>query len=148
MFASKQFSNKAGRHTLLLVCLLVTMVCLPLLEHLPIGRILLSVWFLLTSGVLLASFSGKGRQHRILLLAGGIFSALLLANLVIQSAGWSSTAFQMIAFPVWPDLSLLGHRATALFHLSGGASHTRSHFRSCRRLLVTRHLLGWALLVY
>ncbi len=99
MFASKQFSNKAGRHTLLLVCLLVTMVCLPLLEHLPIGRVLLSIWFLLTSGVLLASFSGKGRQHRILLLAGGIFSALLLANLVIQSAGWSSTAFQMIAFP-------------------------------------------------
>ena len=99
MSITTQLSNKFGRHTLLLLCLLATMIGLPLLEHLPAGRILLSIWFLLTSGVLLVSLSGTGRQHRILVVAGGIFSILLLANIVIQAMGWSSVGIQMIALP-------------------------------------------------
>ncbi len=99
MSTLSELPKKIGRHTLLLICLLATMIGLPLLEHLPAGRILLSIWFLLTSGVLLASLSGRGRQHRILFVAGGIFFFLLLANLVIQAMGWSSAGIQMIALP-------------------------------------------------
>lgn len=96
---TSQFPDKVGRHTLLLVCLIVTMVGLPLLEHLPVGRILLSAWFLVTSGVLLASLSGSGRGHRVLVVAGGIFCAMLVGNLVIEAMGLSSRAYEMIALP-------------------------------------------------
>jgi hypothetical protein len=99
MSTLSQLREKCGRHTLLLVCLLVTMIGLPLLEHLPAGRILLSAWFLLTSGVLLASLTGTGRRHRVLMVASTIFCVLLLGNLVIEAAGWSSALFQMIALP-------------------------------------------------
>ncbi|MGB2010623.1 MAG: potassium channel family protein [Akkermansiaceae bacterium] len=94
-----QFTDKVGRHTLLLLCLIATMVGLPLLEDLPIGRILLSAWFLVTSGVVLASLSGSGRGHRILVVAGGIFCAMLLGNLVVEAMGRDSQALQMIALP-------------------------------------------------
>ena len=94
-----QFPDKVGRHTLLLLCLIATMVGLPLLEDLPIGRILLSAWFLLTSGVVLASLSGTGRGHRILIVAGAIFCAMLLGNLVVEAMGRDSQALQMIALP-------------------------------------------------
>ena len=95
MSTLSELPKKIGRHTLLLICLLATMIGLPLLEHLPAGRILLSIWFLMTSAVLLASLSGRGRQHRILFVAGGIFFFLLLANLVIQAMGWSSAGIPL-----------------------------------------------------
>ncbi|MDG1358530.1 MAG: potassium channel family protein [Akkermansiaceae bacterium] len=99
MPSSNSVPIKKGRYTSLLICLLVTMVGLPLLEHLAIGRILLSIWFLLTSVVFIAALTGSGRQHRMLLVASGIFCALLLGNLVVELAGWDSFGFQVVALP-------------------------------------------------
>jgi hypothetical protein len=96
---SKFMPFKKGSYTSLLICLLVTMVGLPLFEHSPLGRMLLSIWFFLTSGVLLVSISGTGIKHCVLKIAGAIFCFLVLGNLVIQAAGWSPTLFQMIAMP-------------------------------------------------
>ena len=90
---------KKGRYTSLLICLLVTMVGLPLLEHLSIGRILLSIWFLLTAVMFMVSLSGTGRQHRIVLIGSGFFCVLLLANLLMELLGWDSYAFRLLALP-------------------------------------------------
>ncbi|MGB2403010.1 MAG: potassium channel family protein [Akkermansiaceae bacterium] len=90
---------KKGRYTSLLICLLVTMVGLPLLEHLSIGRILLSIWFLLTAVIFMVSLSGNGRQHRIVLIGAGFFCVLLLANLLMELLNWDSYAFRLLALP-------------------------------------------------
>jgi hypothetical protein len=90
---------KKGRYTSLLICLLVTMVGLPLLEHLSIGRIILSIWFLLTAVMFMVSLSGTGGQHRIVLIGSGFFCVLLLANLLMELLGWDSYAFRLLALP-------------------------------------------------
>ncbi len=99
MSLSKYMPVRKGSYTSLLICLLVTMVGLPLFEHSPLGRILLSIWFFLTSGVLLASIYGDGVRHCMLKIAGAIFCFLVLANLVFEATGWSSSLFQMVAMP-------------------------------------------------
>lgn len=99
MSSSNLMPIKKGRYTSLLICLLVTMVGLPLLEHLSVGRILLGIWFLLTSILFMASLTGTGRRHRILLVASGIFCVLMVGNLFMELRGWDSFGFSVVALP-------------------------------------------------
>lgn len=127
---SGNFPSKVGSYTLLLVCLLITMIGLPLLEHSSIGRVLLSFWFFITSVILLASFHGSGRAHQIFLVSGGVFSVILVANLVVQSMNWPSAGFRIVAllygliflaFSTWTILSSIFRAKQVTLDLLSGA---------------------------
>ena len=99
MSSSNLMPVKKGRYTSLLICLLVTMVGLPMLEHLSVGRILLGIWFLLTSILFMASLTGRGHRNRLLFVASGIFCVLMVGNLFMELLGWDSFGFSVVALP-------------------------------------------------
>ena len=79
----KSLSEKVGQYTLVLIMLLIALIALPFFAHFPVGRMLLTVWGLLTVSLLVFSVSqGKRQRLRVVLLG-----APLLISVFIFSVG-------------------------------------------------------------
>lgn len=79
-----KIAKKTGKHTLLLICLLIALVLYPLLEESEIGSMGLNLWCIITMLTLALSLQDEKRHYRATMVSGGILSLLMVGAFVLQ----------------------------------------------------------------
>jgi len=109
-----QITQKTGKYSLLLICLLIALILFPVLEDYKIGHICLTLWCLISLVTTALTLQDNTHVFRKIVLSGGILFVLVVATLLSQLFGWQiqfiyhwslPTAIVFFAYIAWIILS-------------------------------------------
>lgn len=105
-----QITQKTGKYSLLLICLLIALILFPVLEDYKIGHICLTLWCLISLVTTALTLQDNKHLFRKIVLSGGILFVLVVATLLSQLFGWQTqfiyhwslpTAIVFFAYIAW-----------------------------------------------